>query len=110
MMPVRMRRMSISPRLMITSLSRVACSTPWMLSCRNALRGWVHMRLSSTSRRSLHLKPGLNGMRLLKPFFSAKMDEHDSVSEHVLKISGYVQRLNALECQISDELAFDRVL
>src|ERR1041384_5660951 len=43
-------------------------------------------------------------------FFSAKMDEHGSVSEHVVKMSGYVQRLNALECQIPDELAIDRVL
>src|SRR3954471_24566962 len=43
-------------------------------------------------------------------FFSAKMDEHGSVSEHVVKMSGYVQRLNALECQIPDELAVDRVL
>src|SRR3954466_3885212 len=42
--------------------------------------------------------------------FSAKMDEHNSVSEHVVKMSGYVQRLNALECQILDELAVDRVL
>src|SRR3954467_15220982 len=38
------------------------------------------------------------------------MDEHGSVSEHVVKISGYVQRLNALECQIPNELAVDRVL
>src|SRR4051812_45050 len=43
-------------------------------------------------------------------FFSAKMDEHSSVSEHVVKMSGYVQCLNALECQIPDELAVDRVL
>ena len=43
-------------------------------------------------------------------FFSAKMDEHSSVSEHVVKMSGYVQRLNALECKIPDELAIDRVL
>src|ERR1041385_3606235 len=43
-------------------------------------------------------------------FFSAKMDEHGSVSEHVVKMSGYVQRLNALECQIPDELAVYRVL
>src|SRR4051812_22103173 len=42
-------------------------------------------------------------------FFSAKMDEHNNVSEHVLKMPGYVQRLNALECQIRDELAVDRV-
>ena len=29
-------------------------------------------------------------------FFSAKMEEHSSVSEHMVKMSGYVQRLNAL--------------
>src|SRR3954463_13144791 len=43
-------------------------------------------------------------------FFSAKMDEHGNVSEHVVKMSGYVRHLNALECQIPDELAVDRVL
>src|ERR1041385_4396417 len=43
-------------------------------------------------------------------FFSAKMDEHSSVNEHVVKMSGYVQRLNALEYQIPDELVVDRVL
>jgi hypothetical protein len=43
-------------------------------------------------------------------FFSSHMDKHSSVSEHVVKMSGYVQRLNALECQIPDELAIDRVL
>jgi hypothetical protein len=29
-------------------------------------------------------------------FFSSRMDKHRSVSEHVVKMSGYVQRLNAL--------------
>ena len=43
-------------------------------------------------------------------FFSAKMEEHSSVSEHVVKMSGYVQHLKALECEILDELASDRVL
>jgi hypothetical protein len=43
-------------------------------------------------------------------FFSTRMDEHSSVSEHMVKMSGYVQRLNALDCQIPDELAIDRVL
>ena len=43
-------------------------------------------------------------------FFSAKMEEHSSVSEHVAKMSGYVQRLNALDCKIPEELAIDRVL
>jgi hypothetical protein len=43
-------------------------------------------------------------------FFSTCMDEHSSASEHVVKMSGYVQRLNALDCQILDELAIGRVL
>jgi hypothetical protein len=43
-------------------------------------------------------------------FFSSHMDEHSSVSEHMVKMSSYVQRLNALECQILDELAIDRMM
>jgi hypothetical protein len=43
-------------------------------------------------------------------FFSSRMDKHNSVSEHMVKMSGYVQRLNALECQIPNELTIDRVL
>jgi hypothetical protein len=43
-------------------------------------------------------------------FFSSHMDEHSCVSEHMVKMSSYVQRLNALECKIPDELAIDRVL
>jgi hypothetical protein len=43
-------------------------------------------------------------------FFSSRMDKHSCVSEHVVKMSGYVQRLNALECKIPDELAIDRVM
>jgi hypothetical protein len=41
-------------------------------------------------------------------FLSTKMEEHISVSEHVVKMYGYVQRLNTLECQIP--LTIDRVL
>jgi hypothetical protein len=43
-------------------------------------------------------------------FLSSQMDGHNSVSEHVVKMSCYVQRLNALECQILDELAINRVM
>jgi hypothetical protein len=43
-------------------------------------------------------------------FLSSKMEEHSSVSKHVVKMSGYIQCLNALECKILDELAIDRVL
>jgi hypothetical protein len=43
-------------------------------------------------------------------FLSTRMDEHSSVSEHVVKMSGYVQCLNALDCRIPDELVIDRVM
>ena len=43
-------------------------------------------------------------------FFSAKMEEHSYVREHMVKMSGYVTHLNALDCKIPDELAIDRVL
>jgi hypothetical protein len=31
-------------------------------------------------------------------FFSTKMEEHNCVSEHVVEMSDYVQRPNALKC------------
>jgi hypothetical protein len=43
-------------------------------------------------------------------FFSSKMEEHGSVSEHVVKMSSYIQPLNTLKCQIPNKLAIDRVL
>src|SRR3954468_10693430 len=43
-------------------------------------------------------------------FFSAKMEEHSSMTEHVVKMSDYVQCLNDLEFKIPDEVAIDRML
>ena len=43
-------------------------------------------------------------------FFTAKMEEHSSLSEHVVKMSGCVQRLEALDLKIPATLAVDRVL
>jgi hypothetical protein len=40
-------------------------------------------------------------------FFNCKMEEHSDVSEHVVKMSGYVQRLVQLGCLIPDELGVD---
>jgi hypothetical protein len=37
------------------------------------------------------------------------MEEHSNVSEHVIKMSGYAQRLVQLGCPIPDELGVDRV-
>ena len=38
------------------------------------------------------------------------MEEHNSISEHVVKMSGFVKSLNTLDCKILEELAIDRVL
>src|SRR3954454_3789695 len=45
-----------------------------------------------------------------KKFFNCKMEEGSSVSEHAIKMSGYTQRLEQLECTIPEELKIDRVL
>jgi hypothetical protein len=38
------------------------------------------------------------------------MEEHGSVAEHAMKMTGYTQRLDQLDCKIPDELKVDRVL
>ena len=43
-------------------------------------------------------------------FFSCKMEENNSVSEHVLKMSGYFNRLNQLGVNLIDDVAIDKVL
>jgi hypothetical protein len=45
-----------------------------------------------------------------KKFFNCKMDEGSSVSDHAIKMSGYTQRLEQLDCKILEELKIDRVL
>ena len=42
--------------------------------------------------------------------FSCKMDENNSVREHVLKMSGYYNHLNQLGANLPNEVAIDRVL
>jgi hypothetical protein len=42
-------------------------------------------------------------------FFNYKMEEGSSVSEHAIKMSGYTQRLEQLDCKILEELKIDRV-
>jgi hypothetical protein len=43
-------------------------------------------------------------------FFNCKMEEGSSVSEHVIKMSCYTQRLEQLDCKIPEELKIDKVL
>src|ERR1041384_172456 len=43
-------------------------------------------------------------------FYKCKMEEHISVSEHVVTMEGYIQRLIHLGCMILDELITNRVL
>src|SRR3954467_12842430 len=43
-------------------------------------------------------------------FFSCKMEENSSVSEHILKMSGLHNRLTQLEVNLLDEAVIDRIL
>src|SRR3954465_5039118 len=38
------------------------------------------------------------------------MEEGSSVSEHAIKMSGYTQRIEQLDCKIPEELKIERVL
>src|SRR3954462_12470405 len=43
-------------------------------------------------------------------FFNCKMEEGSSVSEHAIKMPGYTQCLEQLDCKIPEDLKIDRVL
>ena len=47
---------------------------------------------------------------IFEKFFTCKMEEHGSVSEHDVSTTGYISRLAQLECVIPEELNTDRVL
>ena len=42
--------------------------------------------------------------------FAYKMAENSSASEHVLRMSGYYNRLNQVGVNLPDKIVFDRVL
>ena len=43
-------------------------------------------------------------------YFAYKMEENSSTSEHVLRLSGYYNRLNQVGANIPDKIVIDRVL
>ena len=43
-------------------------------------------------------------------FYSCKMEENSSNSEHVLRMSGYYNRLNQVGVNLPDKIVIDRVL
>ena len=43
-------------------------------------------------------------------FYSQKMEENRSTSEHVLRLSGYYNRLNKVGVNLPDKIVIDRIL
>ena len=43
-------------------------------------------------------------------YFAYKMEENSSTSEHVLRMSGYYNRLNQVGVNLRDNIVIDRVL
>ena len=54
--------------------------------------------------------PVLRGMRPLTKYFAYKMEENSLASEHVLRMSGYYNRLNKVGVNLPDKIVIDRVL
>ena len=50
------------------------------------------------------------GMRPLTKYFSYKMEENSSASEHVLRMSWYCNRLNQVGVNLPDKIVIDRIL
>ena len=43
-------------------------------------------------------------------YFAYKMEENSSASEHVLRMSGYFNRLNQVGVNLPDKIVIDRIL
>ena len=43
-------------------------------------------------------------------YFAYKMEENSSISEHMLRMSKYYNRLNQVEINLPDKIVIDRVL
>ena len=54
--------------------------------------------------------PVLRGMRPSDKYFAYEMEENSSASEHVLRMSGYYNRLNQVGFNLPDKIVIDRVL
>ena len=54
--------------------------------------------------------PGSRDMMSPTKFFSCKMEENSSVSEHILRMSGYYNHLTQLGVNLLDDCVIDRVL
>ena len=54
--------------------------------------------------------PVLRGMRPPTRFFACKMKENRSIGEHVLRSSGYYNRLNRVGVDLPDKIVIDIVL
>ena len=54
--------------------------------------------------------PVSRGMRPLTKYFAYKMEENSSASEHVLRMSGYYNRLNQVGVNLLDKIVINKVL
>ena len=54
--------------------------------------------------------PRVERYEVSNKFYSQKMEENSSSSEHVLRLSGYYNRLNQVGVNVPDKIVIDRVL
>ena len=52
----------------------------------------------------------VEGYETFNKYFAYKMEESSSTSEHVLRLSGYYNRLNQVGVNLPDKIVIDRIL
>src|SRR3954464_9155909 len=89
---------------------RTSMSLKWMLSFRNVLRNFTIFDMV-TQLNALYLKQArTEHYMIMKQSWECKMAEGGSISEHVIKLVGYAQRLSALGFVIPMTLGTDILL
>jgi hypothetical protein len=59
--------------------------------------------------RCLRTKQGVRGI-ISQVLFACKLAEGSQVTPHVIKIMGYLETLDKLDCELKDDLATDVIL
>ena len=69
-----------------------------------------HMRCSKKLKLIFQENTRVERYEVSNKFYSCKMEESSSVSEHILRISGYHNHLTQLGVNLPDDSVIDRVL
>ena len=80
---------------------------PGLKKCFDAME---HMRCSKKLKMIFQTHARVKRYETSDKYFSYKMEQSSSASEHVLQMSGYYNRLNQVGVNLPDKIVIDRIL